>query len=530
MRKGARIRAIILCLALGVSVIVDTYAQHDISDIEKQKKSAEKEIRETRNELNANEWRVNESLTALRKIDDDIAVSQRELETVSGQLEKINKEIEDLEKSISENETELNALRQEYLKAVKKMRVARKKNSSLAFIFASASFNEARRRMRYMKELSEWKERRSAEITGKVKLLQKQKGTLSRAQNNATVAVNRQKTTQQKLSQQKQQQTETVAELRANSETLKAKLAKRQAEVRQLSNQISAIIAEERAKEAREEAARKKAEEEKRIAAEKKAAEEKRIAAEKKAEEEKRIAAEKKAAEEKRIAAERKAAEEKIAQESKKKAEEKQVTENKSKPEKNPAPEKKPTVAEKGSGEYAEARKRQPRTANETEKKETVPAVQKPEQTASSSTTSSGSFESMKGKLPRPVSGSWKVVSAFGVHPISPELPDITEENLGIDVHVGAGATVTSVFDGEVIKIIDRTAIPGLRNVVLVKHGEYTTVYANLETLSVKSGQKVKQGQSLGSVGTDFDEPSVGRLHFEVWKNQSRQNPALWIK
>ena len=136
----------------------------------------------------------------------------------------------------------------------------------------------------------------------------------------------------------------------------------------------------------------------------------------------------------------------------------------------------------------------------------------------------------MKGNLPRPVGGGFRIVSAFGKHPISPDLPDIMDENLGIDAHVGVGATATAVYPGEVIKIYDRTNTPGFRNVVVVKHDDYITVYANLETLSVHAGQTVTQGQALGTVGTDFDDPSHGLIHFEVWKGQSRQDPAKWIR
>lgn len=479
----------------GVSFAV--FAQ-SVKEMEKEKQQADKEIKETKAELTANEKKVNQSLVDLRKIEEDIAVSQKEIETVKGQIDVINGNISSLEKSIAAEEADLKFLREEYLKAVKKMRVARKQNSAMAFLFSAGSFNEARRRMRYMKEFSEWKDRRSSEIKGKVATLQTQRGQLAQARSDASVALGREQAAQSKLSEQRSLQQATVTELRANSDALRSKLAKRQAEARKLSNQISQLIAEEQAKEAEK---RRKAEEEKRKAEEKRLAEE-------------RAAAEKKAAEER--AAQEKAAREKALAEEKTKE-----TPKKEEPKKESPKKEVPIVEEPSQGtEYADARKRK-----------RTPETTKPAPTAETKAAPSASgFEGSKGNLPRPVSGSFKIVSPFGVHPISPELPDIMDENLGIDAHVANGANATAVFEGEVIKVYDRTNTPGFRNIVVVKHGDYITVYANLETLSVHSGDKVKQGQTLGTVGADFDDPSSGLIHFEVWKNQTHLDPAAWIR
>ena len=86
-----------------------------------------------------------------------------------------------LENGIKGNEKELQRLRTEYLKAVKKMRLARRNNSELAFIFASKSFNQALRRMRYLRQFSEWKDRQSAVIAGKTAELKSRKRSLRRA-------------------------------------------------------------------------------------------------------------------------------------------------------------------------------------------------------------------------------------------------------------------------------------------------------------------------------------------------------------
>lgn len=492
------------CLLMLATSCLILHAQTTKQEIERQKQAAEQDVRETKAELNANERKVNAGLASLRKLDGEISVSQKEIETVRGQIEIINGNISSLESSIATEEAELKQLREEYLKAVKKMRVARKQNSGMVFLFSAGSFNEARRRMRYVKEFSDWKERRSSEIKGKVASLQQQKDQLAQVRNDATVALHREQAAQEKLSQQRKDQQAAVTELRANSDALRAKLAKRQAEARKLSNQISQLITEERAKEAE---ARRKAEE-KRLAGERRVVEEKRKA------EEKRLAEEKAAAEKK--AAEKKAAEEKkLAQEKSGKETEKSGSTSSS---------SSSSPSSSHEKEYAEARKRKRTTPTETQEAAATPA-----KTTTEAVPALG-FESMKGKLPKPVGGSFKIISAFGIHPISPELPDIMDENLGIDAHVANGASATAVYEGEVIKIYDRTNTPGFRNIVVLKHGDYITVYANLETLAVHSGQKVSQGQSLGTVGSDFDDPAHGLIHFEVWKNQTHLNPAAWIR
>lgn len=473
-----------------------------VAEIEKQKKAAENEINQTKAELGANEKKVNESLSALRKIDAEIATSQSEMETVKGQLASLQKEISQLEGSISKEEKELEGLRAEYLKAVKKMRVARKKNSDLAFIFASESFNEARRRMRYMREFSEWKDRRSGEILDKVETLKSQKSKLTQARTDASVALKREETVQARLTSQKKEQQTTVNELRANSEALRNKLARRQAESRKLSNQISALIAEQKAKEERQKEEQRRKEEEKRRKAEEKALAEKEAAEKAKKEEERKLAQ---------------------AQQKSQQAE--------SKSEKKESPKDKPAeTASASKGEYAEARKRKPRSESSFNSNNQSAKFTEKSEVTSVATAASKSFGDMKGQLPKPVNGNFKIVSAFGIHPISPELPDIMDENLGIDAHVANGASACAVFDGEVIKVYDRTNTPGFRNIIVVKHGDYITVYANLETLAVRAGQTVRQGQSLGTVGADFDDPSFGLIHFEVWKNQTHLDPAAWIR
>ena len=134
--------------------------------------------------------------------------------------------------------------------------------------------------------------------------------------------------------------------------------------------------------------------------------------------------------------------------------------------------------------------------------------------------TSTG-FENNKGRLPWPVEKGF-ISSGFGNHP-HPVLKGITTNNNGIDISTDKGATARAIFDGEVSGVI---TIPGAGQAVIIRHGEYLTVYSNLGSVSVSKGSKVKAKQSIGTVGSGDDG---AELHLEVWKNKTKLNPASWI-
>ena len=97
--------------------------------------------------------------------------------------------------------------------------------------------------------------------------------------------------------------------------------------------------------------------------------------------------------------------------------------------------------------------------------------------------------------------------------------------NNGIDIATTDGAKARTVFDGEVTSV---TKLTGANTVVIIRHGEYFTVYSNLENVTVKRGDKVKTKQNIGTVHTNKTEGKT-ELHFELLKEQVRQNPANWL-
>ena len=135
----------------------------------------------------------------------------------------------------------------------------------------------------------------------------------------------------------------------------------------------------------------------------------------------------------------------------------------------------------------------------------------------------SANFESNKGKLPWPVA-SGVVTKKYGktAHPTQSK---VVVMNNGIDISTEQGANALCVFDGQVSTVFNT----GTTNVVMVRHGTYFTLYANLDKVFVKSGDKVKTGQKLGLIHTGASD-NVTTLHFEVWNDKNNTNPETWLK
>lgn len=131
-------------------------------------------------------------------------------------------------------------------------------------------------------------------------------------------------------------------------------------------------------------------------------------------------------------------------------------------------------------------------------------------------------FSANKGKLPWPAEGP--VIDHFGqhYHPVFTRLK--LPFNNGMTIALAKGSSVKAVFDGVVKQIV---VMPGYNQCVLVQHGNYFSFYCKLKTTSVKAGDKVKTGQTIGEVDTINGET---QLHFQIWKDQTPQNPEQWLR
>lgn len=134
-----------------------------------------------------------------------------------------------------------------------------------------------------------------------------------------------------------------------------------------------------------------------------------------------------------------------------------------------------------------------------------------------------GSFASNKGKLPFPVSGNYTITGTFGRSRHN-SLSHVEVENSGIDISVTKGTKAHAVYGGTVSSVF---FMDGYENIVIIRHGNYLTVYAGLVSLKVRKGSAVKTGQEIGTVAT-VDGKTV--LHFEVRKERTKLNPLQWLR
>jgi septal ring factor EnvC (AmiA/AmiB activator) len=167
------------------------------------------------------------------------------------------------------------------------------------------------------------------------------------------------------------------------------------------------------------------------------------------------------------------------------------------------------------------ATKTEAKTETKTETKST------PAFSASKDLALDRTFETNKGKLPLPVV-SGAITGNYG-RQNHPFLKDVVTNNNGIDITTSKHAQVRAIFEGEVSSVF---SMPGIGKIVIIKHGNYRSVYSNLQEVYVTTGTKVSTKQAIGSLNTP-DGENTSILHFEIHQvvNSTvvKQNPSLWI-
>ena len=133
-------------------------------------------------------------------------------------------------------------------------------------------------------------------------------------------------------------------------------------------------------------------------------------------------------------------------------------------------------------------------------------------------------FEKNKSKLIWPVEKGI-ILSTFG-EVYHKDLPGIKVVNNGIEIATEKESIVRSVYNGVVSKII---ITPKGLKAVMIRHGEYLTVYSNLKETHVQVGQKVFAGNKIGVIfSKELD--NTGILEFQIWKGVKKINPMNWLE
>lgn len=134
-----------------------------------------------------------------------------------------------------------------------------------------------------------------------------------------------------------------------------------------------------------------------------------------------------------------------------------------------------------------------------------------------------GGFEQNKGRLPWPVEKGL-ITGLFGTHP-HPIYEHVTVNNKGIFIQTTGGADARAIYDGEVTSCV----VMGSQYAIIVKHGNYRSVYTGISKPYVKTGDKVKTKQKIGRIYTDTNDGNKTEIQLQIWKDREILNPSLWI-
>lgn len=420
-----------------------TLFAQDKTDLQKQRERIKNEIEQTQKILNETKKTATVSIGQLSLINKKVNLQENVMDNIHKEINNLNDNIYLTQLEINRMKRVLDTLKQEYAKSMVYAYKNRGNYSFLNFVFASESFNDAIKRITYLKSYRNYREMQADNILKTQALLEDKVEALSHNKNRKGVVLQEQGKEMGKLEKQKEEKADIVNKLKGRQKELTAVIRAKQKEDGKLKNAISAMIKRE-IELAKKEAARKENE---------------RLAALKKQQE----------------------------------SAEKNVT-AKTDTKKETTPEPSP-------------------------KKYSLPS-NSVLVTTDAEVALNASFENNKGRLPWPVNGY--VLYHFGNN----QFPGgIDYYNSGVTLGAKIGEAVKAVFEGEVTLVSyieDNQA-------VYIKHGKYFTVYSNLTGVTVKKGDHVQTGQTIGKAGVN-EEGEGGRVEFLLLKESDYQNPQSWLK
>ncbi|OQP51027.1 hypothetical protein A4H97_04210 [Niastella yeongjuensis] len=460
-------------LTVTVSVTLLAQQQPAGSSDELKRKQAEiqREIDDLKTTLKDTKKNTKAGLLQLTMVQKKLRLREQAIGNINQQINYIEGTIGKSKNEIERLKTELDTLKQQYAKSIVYAYKNRSNYDFLNFIFSASSFNDALRRVQYLRAYRLYREEQAGTIKNTQVLLHDKIAGLETSRKEKDVVLQKQEKQKVELEDEKKEKNDILSKLKAREKEISKELTSKQRADQKLKSAIGSAIAREI------KLAREKALAEARAKEEAEAAENaKRTAA---AESARKAKEEKDAAARKAAAAEAKA--------------------------NTPAA-------------TAPVAKAEPRVEP---KKEPVKKSESVFEATPEGSRISGSFESNRGRLPWPVEkGNVKI--HFGTYSI--EGTKLRGNNPGITLATEPGAVVKAVFEGEVSRIFD---IDGNWS-VLVRHGKYFTVYSNLSSVSVSKDQKVSSGQMLGRAAANDD--GNGEIEFLLMQENRNLDPESWIR
>ncbi|WP_297642019.1 peptidoglycan DD-metalloendopeptidase family protein [uncultured Bacteroides sp.] len=184
-------------------------------------------------------------------------------------------------------------------------------------------------------------------------------------------------------------------------------------------------------------------------------------------------------------------------------------------------------AAEEARREAAARKKAEEKSADKTTASATPKTTTAPVEAFSMSKADrelSGNFVNNRGKLPMPITGAYIITSHYGQYAVE-GLRNVKLDNKGIDIQGKPGAQARAIFNGKVAAVFK---LNGLFN-ILIRHGNYISVYCNLSSASVKQGDDVITKQTIGQIFSDNSDNGRTVLHFQLRKEKEKLNPEPWL-
>lgn len=470
-----------------------------VSGLKNEQAQVRKQIQEQERRLRANEQNVKKRLQNLMILNNEIADKRKTIDTIRLDISRLDGNIHVLENQLVVLKHELEERKGRFEKSMRYMHRNRSIQSQMMFIFSARNFSQMYRRLRFVREYAAYQQTQGEAVMSMQRQVTEAFNELKVTKQQKNELLYRDEQEKKSLENKQEEQEKVVSSLQKEQKTIQGIIDKQKKRDQELNAQIDRLIAEEiaRAKARAEAEAKRKAAE----AAAKKRAEElarKKAAAEAAARENARRIAEAKAREEKAKAEARAAA--------KKSAEEKARAERAAR-----KAEKARLEAERKAA--AEARSHEREMAKARKSSEASYTISPMDRQLS------GSFASNRGRLPMPVVGAYRIVHHFGTNSVTDVKGHVTLDKKGIDIKGQPGAPVRSIFDGEVTAVFGYSGT----TVVIVRHGNYLSVYCDLASVSVSRGQKVSARQNIGRLGPD------GMMQFQLRNGNTKLNPEGWL-
>lgn len=436
-----KMRSVLVLFILFLSTLFVFPQSNKIKDLENKRKLALREIESTTLLLNETKKNTSTLLSRINLLTEQISSRQRLISLLNDEMSAIAEQEAATEKEIVILTANLKGQQKSYARAVEGIVLRKQSGNKLLFVLSGSSLAESLRRMKYLKDYSQWRDNQITEIKEKQKLLQEKKAALEKSKAEKKALLGNREKEQTNLQKEEQVHKQEVSDASKKQKELQGILQTKQKQADNLNAQIEKLIAQEVARQERE--AKRLAEEQ---------------------------------ARRERLKRERAERAEKAKREAARAAKVPPKTES------------------------PKAKEVSPKVETEAPSRETEEvAMATPTVTAENFKLSSN-FAANKGRLPMPVTGSYSIVGRFGTQQNSRWR--VTTNSNGIDIQARAGAQARAVFGGEVSRVV---AFPGFNNCIIIRHGGYYSFYGNIQQIFVKQGQKISAGQALGTVYTDSD-------------------------